>query len=761
MKVFKLNIQYITLTLLLIVGVSLAQEKMTKAEYQQAIDYTYGNVINQKAFNLKTEVHEFEEGSGIWFLNYDKAGKTYLGLNYKDLRTAPLFDHAKLAEALSKELGKNVEARDLDLSRLESKAESLYFVFDGKPFSWDGDSLNPVDSKNDKARDSWRNRDRSTSTSPDGKWNAFVENHNLFLEDAGSGKRVQLTTDGEPGYDYASSIGWFDIIEGEGNERPPHFDVQWSPDSKYLVTQVVDTRNAEKMYLLDYSIDSLYKPKLLSYYRGSPGDTTMVTYKPVFFNVETKEQLDIDLPKKIHVNSIWLKWMDDEPHKMIASYRSRGYKDQYLKVVDLDAQNISPLYEESVTTSIDNFEFREVEGWQDLVVLSERSGWKQLYLLNKQTGKLKPLTNGEFVVNEIVNVDTKNKLIYYLASGVDKAANPYHQQLYKVSLNGKITSLTPEPVNHDIQFLEGSAYFADVLSAVDKPSKTLLRSKKTGKIIETLTEADVDALTGEGWQLPEVFSLTGKDGKTPIYGAFWRPVNFDATKKYPVIDATYTGPHTQMFPRSFDRALSHQAMANLGFIVVAVDGLGTAARSKAFRDVSYRNMGDNLRDHVNAIRFLGEKYTWVDTDRVGIFGHSAGGYDAAHAVLAFPDFYKVAVASSGDHDFRMEKAWWPEMYMGYPIDERYERVSNVTMAPSLKGKLLLVHGGVDYNVNPSGTFKLAEALIKADKEFDLLIIPSQRHGYSGSYNSYFQKKRWNYFIKNLLNKEPLWDYNIN
>ena len=201
-------------------------------------------------------------------------------------------------------------------------------------------------------------------------------------------------------------------------------------------------------------------------------------------------------------------------------------------------------------------------------------------------------------------------------------------------------------------------------------------------------------------------------------------------------------------------------MANLGFIVVAIDGLGTAGRSKAFRDVSYMNMGDNLRDHVNAIKYLGEKYAYVDAERVGIFGHSAGGFDAAHAVLAFPDFYKVAVASSGDHDFRMEKAWWPEMYMGYPVDERYEEVSNITMAPNLKGKLLLVHGGIDDNVNPSATFKLAEALIKADKQFDMLIIPSQRHGYTGKYSTYFQKKRWNYFIENLLDKQTLWDFNL-
>ena len=242
----------------------------------------------------------------------------------------------------------------------------------------------------------------------------------------------------------------------------------------------------------------------------------------------------------------------------------------------------------------------------------------------------------------------------------------------------------------------------------------------------------------------------------------WKPTNFDATKKYPVIDQSYTGPHTNMFPRNFAATLtrSNQALAELGFIVVTIDGLGTAGRSKAFHNVSYKNMGKNLTDHVLAIKELGKKYAWIDTDRVGIFGHSAGGYDAGHAVLEFPDFYKVAVASSADHDFRMEKDWWPEMYMGWPVDSSYHQVSNITMAGNLKGKLLITHGGIDENVNPSATFKLAEALIKADKEFDMLILPSQHHGYVGKYNDYFTKKKWNYFVEHLLGTKPIWDFEL-
>jgi dipeptidyl aminopeptidase/acylaminoacyl peptidase len=272
-----------------------------------------------------------------------------------------------------------------------------------------------------------------------------------------------------------------------------------------------------------------------------------------------------------------------------------------------------------------------------------------------------------------------------------------------------------------------------------------------------LGRADVSDL--KNYRAPKVFTATARDNKTTIYGALWLPSNFDETKKYPIIDASYTGPHTHELPVQFRYSLSDQALAELGFIVMRVDGLGSSGRSKEFHDFSYKNLGGNLEDHIGSIRQLAKKYSWIDTNRVGIYGHSAGGYDAGHAVLAYPDFYKVAVASSGDHDHRMEKAWWPEMYMGWPVDSVYESQSNVTMAPNLKGKLLLVHGGIDDNVNPSATFKLAEALIKADKEFDLLILPSQRHGYRGLYYNYFLKKRWNYFITHLLEKEPIWDIN--
>jgi dipeptidyl aminopeptidase/acylaminoacyl peptidase len=546
-------------------------------------------------------------------------------------------------------------------------------------------------------------------------------------------------------------------MEGENAERPKHFRVKWSEDSKWLSADIIDFRNAEKMYLLDHSIDSLYKSKLLSYYRGSPGDTTMVHVTPAFFNVLTKKEVKTNLPTGTHINSVAVEWMKNSG-ELLANYSERGYQKEVLKFVDLNTGNEKILIEETSKTNIDNFWFRKFDDKQKIIFLSERSGWRQLYMVDLKSDETKALTQGDYYINSVVYTDEDKEIIYLLASGKDADANPYHQKLYKVNFEGEITLLTPENTNHMISFSKDGNYFVDNYSTIIIPTKTVLREAISGTVLAELTHADVSDVQITGFELPEVFELIAKDGKTTIYGALWKPTNFNPKKSYPIIDATYTGPHTQVFPTSFFRVLSNQSLAELGFIVINVDGLGTSGRSKEFHDHSYKNMENNLEDHVLAIKYLAQKYPWIDIDKVGIYGHSAGGYDTGRAMLGFPDFYKVGVASSADHDFRMEKAWWPEMYQGWPVDDTYEKTSNVTNAKNLKGKLLLVHGGIDDNVNPSATFKLAEALVNADKDFDLLILPSQRHGYQGKAQNYFTKKRWNYFIEHLLGATPIWDF---
>ena len=739
------------------IGISIGNiqaQNISQEEYKSAVSFMYDNYNNKTAFNLYTQVHWFEDGTGLWFIDYNKKGKLYKTVRFSNNKVTPLFDHLALAKALNGVSKNPVDADQITISNIEKASKKeLSFSFEGKDyvFHLKTNALSP------KAKALDTNSNAFETKSPDGKWIAYVEDYNVFIKSTTSEKKYQLSHDGQEDYEYGSWYGWYDKMEGENGKRPKRFYVNWSPDSKWIATSIVDLRTAEKMYLLDYSIDSLYKPKLLSYYRGSPGDTTMVHIDPVFFNIDTKTQLQVDLPKGTHINAVSTQWTD-KPGVLLASYSERGYQKEYVKEVNLNTNTVKTLIEETSTTNIDNFEYRLLEQQQKIIFLSERSGWRQLYVYDLKTHETKALTQGEYYVANIEYVDQDQGIIYILINGKSSEDNPYHHQLYKVDFDGNLTCLTPKLLNHQVTFSEDGKYFVDNYSTINTPTTTVLRTTKSGAILAELTKADVSDAISKGWQSPEVFELTAKDGKTTIYGAIWKPTTFDPSKSYPIIDHTYTGPHTKMFPESFSRGFMNQSLAELGFIVMMVDGLGTSKRSKAFHDHSYKNMGNNLEDHVLAIQFLGNKYPWIDTSRVGVFGHSAGGFDTGRAMLAFPKVYKVGVASSADHDFRMEKAWWPEMYQGWPVDKSYHDVSNITNAANLEGKLLLVHGGLDDNVNPSATFKLANALVKADKEFDLLILPSERHGYRGKQRLYFIKKRWNYFIEHLRGVTPIWDF---
>lgn len=729
-------------------------QQISLQDYNRATGFLYRqNLNNKKVFNLSVSPSWFPDSSGFFFITQNKSEKRFNKIEFKKIEIVPLFDQERLAKIISDSFKKSVYASDLPISSLEYIDKThLSFLTSGKKYILDlkDYSLTPKVEPTP---------DPMTEKSPDGEWIAYNDQYNLFIKSTKTGVIKQLSTSGYKNYEYASWYGWGEIIEGENGERPKHFRVRWSPDSKWIQTFICDLRKGQKMYLLDWSIDTLYKPKLLSYYRGSPGDTDMVYMTPVFFNIETGEEIRKDEFR--NVNAASLEW-SKEPGICYIEEQVRGY--QQVNLYRFDAKNKMQelLYTEKSTTNIDNFRKWIQEEFGFIGIASERDGWRQLYLLDLKTKSLNRITNGSYVIEAPI-FDKKSKTIFFIAQGKEAGRNPYYQHLYKIGFDGKgLTLLTPENANHDVSISPDGKYFTDNISAPDQPTITVLRDASSGKIVKELSKAIIDDLLAMKYKFPETFTAIARDGSTIIYGAMWKPTNFDPAIKYPVIDQSYTGPHTNMFPRNFISAIgrSNQAIAELGFIVVTVDGLGTAGRSKAFHNYSYKNMGKNLTDHVLAIKELGRKYSWIDTSRVGIFGHSAGGYDAGHGVLEFPDFYKVAVASSADHDFRMEKDWWPEMYMGWPVDSTYNEVSNITMAGNLKGKLLITHGGIDENVNPSATFKLAEALVQAGKEFDMLIFPSQHHGYQGKVSDYFTKKLWNYFVEHLRGVKPIWEFEL-
>ena len=726
-------------------------QSITKADYARAVSFLPQNLNGKKMFNVTVQSAWAADSTGFLFVTQNKENKQFSKIDLKKMQIEPLFDHERLAKLLSDSLKMQVKANNLSFNTARYiDKNTISFNTGGKSYKLDLTTyqLSRMEQPNEME-----------SKSGDGKWIAYNDNCNLYIRSTSTGEVKQLSTAGSKNYEYASWYGWGELIEGENGERPKHFNVSWSPDSKWIQTYICDLRKGQKMYLLDWSVDTLYRARLLSYYRGSPGDTDMVYMIPVIFNIETGEERV--LSEFRNVNQASLEWSQD-PGIIYCENQVRGYQQTDLYRLDLKKKTSELLYCEKSKTNIDGYSSEILEKLGKIIVLSEKNGWRQLYSMDLKNKSLVSITNGTYYINGY-SIDEKTKTIFINASGKETGRNPYYQHLYKIGMDGKgFALLTPENANHEISVSPDRKYFIDNISAPDQPTRSVLRETATGKILIELAKADISGLLAIGYRFPETFTATARDGTTIIYGAIWKPTNFDPEKKYPVIDQSYTGPHTNMFPRTFTAAINrgNQALAELGFIVVTVDGMGTAGRSKEFHNVSYKNMGKNLVDHVLAIKELSKKYPWIDIDKVGIFGHSAGGYDAGHAVLEFPDFYKVAVASSADHDFRMEKDWWPEMYMGWPVDSTYHLVSNITMAGNLKGKLLITHGGIDENVNPSATFKLAEALVRANKEFDMLIFPSQHHGYTGVFNDYFTKKRWNYFVEHLLGVEPIWDFEL-
>jgi dipeptidyl aminopeptidase/acylaminoacyl peptidase len=387
---------------------------------------------------------------------------------------------------------------------------------------------------------------------------------------------------------------------------------------------------------------------------------------------------------------------------------------------------------------------------------SEHDGWNHLYLSSQKTGKVEAqLTQGSWVVRQIAHVDEPGRRVLFLASGKEQGEDPYQTHLYSVGLDGKgLTLLSPENANHTVSVSPDGNFFVDNYSRPDLPGESALRRTHDGSVVRVLEKTDPAALLQTGWKFPVPFQGKSADGRYDLYGLIWRPSNFDAARKYPVIEQVYTGPQGFFVPKTFSAALrgSPQSMAELGFVVIMVDGRGTSGRSRAFHQFSYRNLGGAFEDHVAMIKQMAARYSYMDATRVGIYGNSAGGYGAAHAMLVYPEFYKVGLASSGDHDARLDKAWWNELYQGYPVQGDYAAQSNVTLAPRLQGHLLLEHGDVDENVHPVETMRLVDALIKANKNFDMLFVPNMFHGEGG--NPYLARRRWDYFVQYLLGVTP-------
>ena len=530
----------------------------------------------------------------------------------------------------------------------------------------------------------------------------------------------------------------------------------WSPDSKMIAAYRIRPGFNRKIQYVQSSPDDQVQPKYATMDYAKPGDQ-LDAPQPVLFHVESKKQFEIEdklFPNPYQLSRI--EWRKDS-RAFTFEYNQRGH--QVYRIIEVDAATARPrsvISEEPKTFfCYSGKKYRaDVNDGKEVIWMSERDGWNHLYLIDGITGAVKnQITKGEWVVREVVKIDDKARQIWFQASGMYPGKDPYFVHYYRINFDGTgLTALTEGDGNHVVNFSDDMKYYVDVWSRVDMPTVSELRLTDGKKILSEVERGDITELKAAGWRPPEVFTSRARDGKTEIWGVIFRPSNFDPLKKYPVIENIYAGPQGSFVPKNFTPWNPMQSLAELGFIVVQVDGMGTANRSKAFHDVAWKNLGDaGFPDRILWHKAVAAKYPYYDISRVGIYGTSAGGQNSLGGLLFHPEFYKVCVAACGCHDNRMDKLWWNEQWMGWPLGPEYAAASNVDNASKLQGKLLLILGEMDTNVDPASTMQVVNALIKADKTFDLLVIPGANHGAGGVYGD---RKRNDFFVHHLLGVEP-------
>ena len=747
------------------------QQQLTREDYARAERFLSWN-FNKLVFKMRVSPHYIGKTDRFWYKNETREGKEFVLVDPVLNTRQPAFDQARLAAALSTASGKAYEPMTLPFDIFEFTGDGKAIQFDIEKTRWTCDLGTYVCTKSDAPKA----KDEGESLSPDGRWAAFVKDHNLYVRPTAGGAEVPLTADGEPDFDYGTETGQSTsavTVRLSGKKQPPI--LLWSPDSKKILTHKLDQRKVEPLYLLQsVPPQGFGRPALHAYRYAMVGDKNLPLAEMGIIDVEQKKLIPLK-SKPFLLNfmspiTMQQAWWSEDSRNVYAIEEERAYKAVRLWSADAGSGETRLLAEEKGSTFV---ELNLVHGaWPNIRILgngaefiwfSERDGWGHLYLYDGKTGALKnQITKGPWVVRDILFVDETNRWVYFTGGGREKGRDPYFQHLYRVRLDGSMTQLlTPEDAEHSLSASPSGRYFVDSFSRIDMTPVSVLRDSE-GRLVRDLEKGDVDLLLATGWKWPERFSVKARDGVTDLYGAIYKPTNFDPAKKYPVIDGIYPGPQVTRTPKAFGsyRISEDGSLGELGFIVVNIDGLGTPFRSKAFHDFCYGKMEEagGLEDHITGLRQLAASRPYMDLSRVGIYGHSGGGFASTHALLAYPDFYKVAVSSAGNHDQRGYIAGWGEKYQGLLEGNNYKAQANAGLAANLRGKLLLAHGDMDDNVPPSLTVQVIEALIKANKDFDLLIMPNANHGFSA--NPYFTRRKWDYFVRYLLGAEPPQGYEI-
>lgn len=718
-------------------------------------DYNRAYALREK-YNAKHVLyagvvpHWVDQTSAFWYVRQTEKGKEYVKVDAASKKRTALFDQQKMASALTEKAGREINAYNLPLQncRLNISLDTLRFQLDGKFWAYSIKNNRLLDEGAIPSRGKERHwmevddeKEGSPVTSPDGKWTAFIKNDNVYVREVATGKEKQLSQDGTLSNYYSSYI-------------------QWSPDSKSVVSCRIRPVEKRYVYYVESSPADQAQPKLHKQEYAKPGDELRFKV-PCIFEVESGRRLIPSTELFSHQYELSGPMWNADSKAITFEYNERGHK--VYRVLEMSA------VDGSVRTLIEEKEEKYVNypriyrnylsDGKRIIWSSERDNYNHLYLYDRATGKpLNQITKGEWYVRGVQHVDEANEVIYFSANGMKKGEDPYLIHYYKINFDGSnLVELTPEEGMHQFWYSSDYKYLVDVYSKVDQAPIAVLRDAKNGKIRMQLDKADISALLANGWKAPEVFSAKGRDGKTDMWGVIYRPSNFDPSKKYPVIEYIYSGPGDQYVPKTFSSYNWWMtSLAELGFIVVQVDGMTTSFRSKEFEEVCYKNLKDaGLPDHIAWIKAAAQKYPYMDIDRVGIFGCSAGGQESTGAVLFHPEFYKAAYSACGCHDNRMDKIWWNELWMGYPVDESYSACSNVDNAHLLSRPLMLVVGELDDNVDPASTMQVANALIKANKDFELVVIPGAHHTMGEDFGEH---KRYDFFVRHLMGvTPPSWD----
>jgi dipeptidyl aminopeptidase/acylaminoacyl peptidase len=734
-------------TLLVLLPV-LAHAQGTRADYERAVGLR--DRLQGLAVDVAEEPHWLEGSHQFWYRKSVTGGHVFVLVDADSASKKPAFDHGRLAASLSTVAGKPYTAITLPFDRftlvdggaaLEFAADSGRWRCDASDYVCRRLSPPPARAGASVGADSVRPR-----VSPDSTREAYVRSYNVYVRPRGGTIGTPLSFDGSEGdaYDAAS--------------------LAWSPDGQKLAAlRVVPGYRRMVQYVESSPTDQLQPRRSERFYR-KPGDV-VDRQRVALFDLAAGRQIVVD--DSLFSNPYALsrpRWREDG-RAFTFEYNRRGH--QVYRVIEVDTTGGARVVVSEETATF--FYYRPANGRQresgkrfrydlddgrEVIWMSERDGWNHLYLLDGESGKVRrQITRGPWVVRAVDSVDVTNRQIWFRAGGMNPEQDPYFVHSYRINFDGTgLEAFTEADGSHTVTFSPDGMYYVDAWSRVDLAPVSQLRRTADRSVVMELERGDYSAALATGWRPPEVFVVKGRDGTTDIWGVIIRPTNFDPSKKYPVLENIYAGPQGSFVPKTFSAYSPTNAQAELGFVVVQIDGMGTSNRSKAFHDVSWKNLGDaGFPDRILWHQAVAAKYPWYDISRVGLYGTSAGGQSAMGGLLFHPEFYHAAVAAAGCHDNRMDKIWWNEQWMGWPLGPHYSAASNVDNAARLRGKLLLVVGEMDTNVDPSSTMQVVNALIKANKQFDLLVIPGAGHTSGGVYGD---RKRFDFFVHHLLGVEP-------